>query len=578
MSGICMYSQSLNHIKGKWDSCFSRNIENVNNSYSYKGKRKAFATALNDSSTLIGIGNVFLQLSDALIQNGEYTAAMQLVQELKQDVTKTSKKDTATKIFISECDNRIGLCFSRLGASSNAMTYFNSSRKNIKGISCPKLESKIINNISEICYRQGNISTSIELQKQALDIIIKNHDSIEISAYYNNLGILYLKNRNYAEAKHNLKKAISYHKANDYNYLSYIYTNLAEVSEAENNYNEAERILQEALAMQNGRPMNESMLSTKIEMANVYVKTKRRADFLKLKNVIINELAPIRSSEFRANGYNRLSELCFLSGDSIEGARLLLKSNRINDSLRMVTDNYQLQQLLVAYDTERLQNNNTMLKQSLSQSQLQTKNLNLTIIACFFFMILLGVIVTLLIRKNRSNKIIHEQQIRIHEYEQEELKRNEINLLNTIDGNNRRLTEYAIDLSAINEFQQQLCKQLENVQKSEENLGEESQKMLANIISDLKHTKNNQLGSDFHTYFEQVNPSFIRTLKSVYPNLTANDIRLCAYLYLGLSTKEIASLTYREIRSIETSRLRLRKKLNVPQNITLQDFLNSISI
>ena len=45
-------------------------------------------------------------------------------------------------------------------------------------------------------------------------------------------------------------------------------------------------------------------------------------------------------------------------------------------------------------------------------------------------------------------------------------------------------------------------------------------------------------------------------------------------LFIGLSTKEISSITFREVRSIESARNRLRKKLDIPEEETIQDFLS----
>ena len=45
-------------------------------------------------------------------------------------------------------------------------------------------------------------------------------------------------------------------------------------------------------------------------------------------------------------------------------------------------------------------------------------------------------------------------------------------------------------------------------------------------------------------------------------------------LYIGLSTKEISAITFREVRSIESARNRLRKKLDIPSEETIQDYLN----
>lgn len=72
--------------------------------------------------------------------------------------------------------------------------------------------------------------------------------------------------------------------------------------------------------------------------------------------------------------------------------------------------------------------------------------------------------------------------------------------------------------------------------------------------------------------FEQKHPTFFKFLKTNYPQLTANDLKLCACLKLNLDSKEIASLMNVSVRAVENSRYRLRKKIDIPSNQNLNDF------
>ena len=67
----------------------------------------------------------------------------------------------------------------------------------------------------------------------------------------------------------------------------------------------------------------------------------------------------------------------------------------------------------------------------------------------------------------------------------------------------------------------------------------------------------------FKEAFNNADKDFIKKLKSIHPNLTPNDLRLCAYLRLNLSSKEIAPLLNISPRSVEVKRYRLRKKMEL---------------
>lgn len=81
----------------------------------------------------------------------------------------------------------------------------------------------------------------------------------------------------------------------------------------------------------------------------------------------------------------------------------------------------------------------------------------------------------------------------------------------------------------------------------------------------------------FSRHFDEVHNNFLVTLKRKYPDLSTTDLKLCAYLRINLTTKEIAQSLGISVRGVETSRYRLRKKLELPADISLYDFLMSVT-
>jgi len=77
----------------------------------------------------------------------------------------------------------------------------------------------------------------------------------------------------------------------------------------------------------------------------------------------------------------------------------------------------------------------------------------------------------------------------------------------------------------------------------------------------------------FSIHFDTVHADFLSILKSKFPGLTPNELKLCAYLRMNLSTKEMAQLMNISVRGVEISRYRLRKKLGIPTEMNLFDFL-----
>jgi DNA-binding CsgD family transcriptional regulator len=70
-----------------------------------------------------------------------------------------------------------------------------------------------------------------------------------------------------------------------------------------------------------------------------------------------------------------------------------------------------------------------------------------------------------------------------------------------------------------------------------------------------------------------VHSDFLIRLKEKYPQLNAHELKLCAYLRMNLTSKEIAQLINISVRGVEISRYRLRKKLEIPTEVNLFQFL-----
>jgi DNA-binding CsgD family transcriptional regulator len=80
----------------------------------------------------------------------------------------------------------------------------------------------------------------------------------------------------------------------------------------------------------------------------------------------------------------------------------------------------------------------------------------------------------------------------------------------------------------------------------------------------------------FENNFERAHEQFFAKLQASFPDLTPGDLRLCAYLRMNLSSKEIAPLLGISVRGVENHRYRLRKKMNMEHDDSLAHVINSI--
>jgi len=77
----------------------------------------------------------------------------------------------------------------------------------------------------------------------------------------------------------------------------------------------------------------------------------------------------------------------------------------------------------------------------------------------------------------------------------------------------------------------------------------------------------------FETNFDRIHENFFRILHLKYPVLTSNDLRLCAYLCLNLSSKDMAHLLNISLKGVEVGRYRIRKKIGLPSTKSLSEFM-----
>ena len=202
---------------------------------------------------------------------------------------------------------------------------------------------------------------------------------------------------------------------------------------------------------------------------------------------------------------------------------------------------------------------------------LKTSSLIIYIISA----ILLLMIINVLHRnyfKNQQAKLLKrkekELEIKQLENEQQLMHFKNLDLQKDIDSKNRELGLSTMNLIKRNELLGTIKKELGNTKN-------------INDIKEVIELINNNLNTSddwklFEEAFKNTDKGFMKKLKSEHSNLTSNDLRLCTYLRLNLSSKEIAPLLNISIRSVEVKRYRLRKKMNLPHEASLSSYILEI--
>ncbi|AVR47332.1 histidine kinase [Christiangramia fulva] len=196
---------------------------------------------------------------------------------------------------------------------------------------------------------------------------------------------------------------------------------------------------------------------------------------------------------------------------------------------------------------------------------------NLAILTYVIILILLF-LATHLMYKRQHAKLIAENERKIKlkhlEIEKEIIKLKNEKLEQDMANKNKELAVSTMSLIKKNEFLTSIKNQLKNKEETQE-----IKSVIKNIDKDINEEDNWKF---FKKAFSNADKDFFKKMKEKHPELTSNDLKLCAYLRLNLSSKEIAPLLNISVKSVEIKRYRLRKKMDLDRNTNLTDYIINV--
>ena len=178
-------------------------------------------------------------------------------------------------------------------------------------------------------------------------------------------------------------------------------------------------------------------------------------------------------------------------------------------------------------------------------------------------LIIIGMVLIGLRNKRRAETqkaLIHQQERQIAENELSNKQDELIKLSAHIVSKNDLLGSIEKDL----EYYTSLIES-----KSDKRVMEPLKKIIQNKIDDSSDWE------QFQNQFSAAYPKFVESLSNGYPDLRTADIKLCCYLKMSMNTKEVAKVTGLSVRAVENKRYRLRKKLGLDTEISLDSFIHA---
>ncbi len=491
-------------------------------------------------------------------------------------------KKTGNKEEIYSVLNNLGGAYFGLAEYEKSIDHFEQTLKFDEAQGDNNNLSISNNNIGKVYQAWGKYDLSIKYFNKALLYSRKAGNKMTEAIRLSNLGMSYLGKKEYDKALEYLYQALDLDKQTGNHYKTAIRENeISKILAKKGDFDKAIEYSLSALDFFRKANIHESMAIVYIDLGGYYLGI---GSYKEAENALIESLnqADIMDSQYLTmQAYKGLSEVYEQWGKYDSALSYFKQYESINQDLFTAEKHKQLANFEIKYQTREKEAENALLKKENLLKQRRMTILMLVIAALLIISILLVFSYRLKSKTIRQQKKLAKLEAEKNEKEQQHLHdkvfaEKQINRLQEeqynarIENKNELLTRSTLDLIQKNELLVNLKDRiLENAKKGE------------CIHHDLISILNQNIDQDqdwkkFSLEFEDIHPGFFDELKERFPGLSELNIRLCAYLRIGLTSSEIAQLLYVSVSAINKNRQRLRKKMGLEAETDLTDFLKSI--
>lgn len=157
--------------------------------------------------------------------------------------------------------------------------------------------------------------------------------------------------------------------------------------------------------------------------------------------------------------------------------------------------------------------------------------------------------------------------------ERERLERERQDLRHNLELKSKELLSESLTNMNIQQIKVNLLSEIRELVST---LPRKEQQIFSEFLYRLGHSKESRFLDEFEMRFKGVHEDFFQNLHVLAPDLSPNELRVCAFIRLNITTKDIASLTGKSKGTIENTRMTIRRKLNLDTEVNLQQYLLSV--
>lgn len=394
----------------------------------------------------------------------------------------------------------------------------------------------------------------------------KNIPYVQLVSVYNNLGIVQQNFKQYDKAIEYYNKGIAILKRTtiSQDLITKLYNNLGIIYLEQKLFSDALSSFNQALNIRINLNDKQGQASTYSNLATYYFATKDTA----------KAIGSLYRSLYLAQEVGDISQECSTAQTLYEH---YYKNHKVDSALKYLMLHNKIDSTLkkdeAAREIARIELTNEFQERELRQHEAQLKRealFSIIGIVLFFMAIIMGLLF-FLSRNKLKHAILEKDNANLRSTN---LALEKESLAKELEIKNKELTTNVMYRIKKNELLNEVINKL--VQHSKE-FSYDNQRFISNIVHDLEKNEDKNVWNEFEIRFQQVHIDFYDKLSTIFPDLSPNEKRLCAFLRLNMNTKEIAILTGKSPRAIDVARTRLRKKLDLTNSEeSLSNYLSRI--
>lgn len=480
---------------------------------------------LKDNHTIC---KLYIRIAE-LYQNGEFDSNWSI--EAMNNAIKYANKTNNPNI-IDETYLALGNLYAALNMQESATKYYDEILKKVIDKNTIRNISTTLSRKASLMIKQENYTDAMQLIDSSLYLCIRDfNDSLQVVNYY--------------------YKAKIHELTNDIESAKKYYIQAAKLAYDNNDFDTSSKIM--------------------FCIGNINKKTEDYSNAIKVFRIICDSTEKYRMYNVCYQAFYQLSQCYSLLGEYEEAYYLFNKYDIYYDSLYRIYQDKKVEELRNSYLLSA--NVNELKAKEIKDKNIRdNKNEWKLFISVIIVLILISITFIILYSTNKATS--HKNEVTTYE-QQHKIDKIENDLMEYQLKNNRELTmKLAFQLKSYLQIINPIKEDLKNAIELPEN---EQKNKIKNIYQHLQnniHIFNN--AENLNKQIDKVYKEFLNRLEEKYPGLTKAEKKLCTLLYINMSSKEIATITNSTIRTVETSRYRLRKKFNLSRDEDIVSFLQKI--